>query len=334
MGEDTYKPLSAITADDVASEAGVSRWTVARAFKPGAPVSKRTRDRVMAAADRLGYAPNLLAASLASDRSGLIALLVDDFENPHRLVMIERLSRSLQGAGFVTLLLNMTDATEALLSASQRRVDAAVMIGNGYDEDILETALGARRLRKLIVFAREALNPETLSIYCDDALAMSEIATHLHNRGYQKPLFLAGPDFRSTVLGRRAAFESAWSSLGHKVPAGIASKSYGFGHAHSAMLRAWTDGERPDVVVCENDSMAMGVMDALRSDLGLHVPTDVAVTGFDDTPTAGIPAYGLTTYRQPLMAMADALTQMLLDGSDTAMTRIALRGTFVARSST
>ncbi|MFQ8433899.1 LacI family DNA-binding transcriptional regulator, partial [Amaricoccus sp. W119] len=119
-----------VTADEVAALAGVSRWTVARAFKKDASISAKSRRKVMEAAEQLGYVPDLLAASLASDRSNLVALMLDDFENPHKLVMLERLTRVLTRAGFGVLLVNMLDddASTALISASQRRVDASVVI--------------------------------------------------------------------------------------------------------------------------------------------------------------------------------------------------------------
>ena len=102
----------------------------------------------MRAAEALGYVPDLLAVSLASDRSNLVALLVDNFGNPHKLVMLKRLTRILREAGYGTLLVNMLgedDAPRALLAASQRRVNSAVQIGMQFDETIRKTALRTRR---------------------------------------------------------------------------------------------------------------------------------------------------------------------------------------------
>lgn len=102
-----------VTADDVALLAGVSRWTVNRAFKTGASISDKARRKVLDAAEQLGYTPDLLAASLASDRSNLVALLVDDFANPHKLAMMERLTRILRRHGWDILLVNMLDSNDA-----------------------------------------------------------------------------------------------------------------------------------------------------------------------------------------------------------------------------
>ena len=185
-----------ITADDVAALAGVSRWTVNRAFKKDASISAKSREKVLNAAETLGYVPDLLATSLATDRTNLVALLVDDFANPHKLIMMERLTRILRKNGYDTLLVNTSDeedASAALLNASQRRVDAAILIGVSFNDQSLETALGARRVKKLIVFARMSKNDNTISICCDDRAAMTSLTQHVFSAGYRNPLFIAGP---------------------------------------------------------------------------------------------------------------------------------------------
>ena len=179
------------TAGDVAELAGVSRWTVNRAFKKDASISDASRSKVMAAAETLGYSPDLLASSLASDRSNLVAILLDDFSNPHRLVTLECLTRILRKHGWGTLLVNTLDeddTTAALLAASQRRVDAAILIGVSYNEEAMSAALGTRRLRKLILFARSSSNPDTISICVDDHAAMTRITDYVLSRGYELSL--------------------------------------------------------------------------------------------------------------------------------------------------
>lgn len=326
-----------VTADDVAARAGVSRWTVARAFKKDAAISEKSRQRVMAAVDELGYAPDLLAASLGSDRSNLVALLVDDFDNPHKLVMLERLTRILRAAGCGTLLVNMLgeeDAPDALLLASQRRVDAAVLIGTQFNDSIRQTALGARRVKKLIIFARASASPDTISIGCDDVEAMGEITRHIITKGYKRPMFLAGPDTESTRLMRKEAFLRVWAEARSgpapdvvHLPRYAQTEGYAglMSHLQNLPRETW-----PDVIICENDVLALGAMDAIRHGLGLKVPQDIAVTGFDDVPIAASPAYDLTTYRQPITQMTDALVRVLQGGS---RADVVIRGQFIARSS-
>ena len=337
--EDQRHAHGSVTADDVAALAGVSRWTVARAFKKAGSISAKSRVLVMNAAEQLGYLPDLSAAALASDKSNLVALLVDDFDNPHKLVMLERLTRILREAGYGTLLVNMLgekDAPNALLTASQRRVDAAVLIGTQFDENTRRSALGARRVKKLVVFARTSSRPDTLSIGCDDVAAMEEVTRHVLAKGYRRPLFLAGPDTESTRLFRKDTFLRVWADARRgPVPQVIHARSYSMTDGRDCAithLRARSKDQLPDVIICENDVLALGAMDAVRSDLGLRVPSDIAITGYDDIPLAASPTYDLTTYRQPITEMVHALVR-LLDAKGNASQSIVIKGKFVARGS-
>jgi DNA-binding LacI/PurR family transcriptional regulator len=306
-----------ITADDVATLAGVSRWTVNRAYRKDASISSKSREKVMKAAETLGYVPDLLATSLATDRTNLVALLVDDFANPHKLIMMERLTRILRKNGYDTLLVNTVDeadASAALLNASQRRVDAAVLIGVSFNDQSLETALGAKRVKKLIVFARMSRNKNTISICCDDQAAMAALTQHVFSAGYRNPLFIAGPQTHSAHLQRKETFLSQWQDIAGTCPGFASVERYDPQMAYdlvTARLLKVPTSELPDVLVCENDALAMGAIDAIRNELGLRVPEDIAVTGFDDVPQASSPHYELTTYRQPLTDMANALVDVL-----------------------
>jgi len=312
-----------VTAEDVAELAGVSRWTVNRAFKKDSSISEKSRKKVREAAEHLGYVPDLLAASLASDRSNLVALLVDDFSNPHKLVMMERLTRILRKNGWDTLLVNTLDeddASAALLNASQRRVDAAVLIGIQFNDQVIATALGARRVRKLIVFARSSENPNTISICCDDRAAMATIADYVMQGGYRKPLFLAGPQTSSAHLLRKETFLTRWREVKGTEPDFTSVDKYDplLAYEHVSKYLAGMNAEdRPDILVCENDALAMGAVDAIRYELDLRIPEDIAVTGFDDVPQASSPHYKLTTYRQPISAMVEGLVQVLQGDPET-----------------
>ncbi len=312
------------TADDVAEAAGVSRWTVSRAFKKGASISPKTRNRVLEIAEKIVYLPDLQAASLSSERSNLVALLVDDFNNPHKLIMLERLTRVLRSNGLDTLLVNTLDGAEAnhaLLAASQRRVDAAIVIGIQFSDAVLETAVGAQRVKKLIIFARSSKHPNTISIAVNDRLAMTEMTNYVLSKGYKRPLFLAGPNTSSAHLKRKETFAEIWTQATGAASECVTVAAYDSNQAYDAIvqnLKNRTADQLPDVLVCENDSLALGAIDAIRFELGLKVPQDIAVTGFDDVPQAARPNYQLTTYRQPLTRMAECLVRVIKGEQDPA----------------
>lgn len=317
-----------VTADDVAAEAGVSRWTVNRAFRKDASISARSLEKVRVAAARLGYLPDLRAASLASDRSNLVALLIDDFANPHKLVMMERLTRILRRDGWDILLVNTldrADAGHALLNASQRHVDAVILIGIQFDDDVLDAALHARRFRKLIIFARTSNNPNTISIAVDDAAAMNEIARYVRERGYHRPLFLAGPRTSSAHLLRKETFVAYWRQHSGVEPETATVPSYDPSLAASVVeeiLANRSVATRPDILVCENDALAIGASDIIRHKFGLAIPEDIAVVGFDDVPQASGLNYRLTTYRQPLTEMAEYLVKVLQNSETRKLDRL------------
>lgn len=327
-----------ITADDVAALAGVSRWTVNRAYRKDASISAKSREKVMKAAETLGYVPDLLATSLATDRTNLVALLVDDFANPHKLIMMERLTRILRKNGYDTLLVNTSDeedASAALLNASQRRVDAAILIGVSFNDQSLETALGAKRVKKLIVFARMSKNDNTISICCDDRAAMTALTQHVFSAGYRNPLFIAGPQSQSAHLQRKETFLSQWEKTTGTRPKFASVERYDPKMAYDLIFEQFRDtpkSELPDVLVCENDAVAMGAIDAIRYELGLRVPEDIAVTGFDNAPQASSPHYELTTYRQPLTEMANALVDVL-EGKKRTKKLNAFLGNLIVRKS-
>lgn len=116
----------------------------------------------------------------------------------------------------------------------------------------------------------------------------------------------------------------------------IHARSYGPADGREcslAYLRAVAADQRPDVILCKNDVPALGAMDAVRGDLRLRVPQDIAITGFDDIPLESSPNYDLTTYRQPISEMVHSLVR-LLESDGTAPVRTILAGKFVPRGST
>ncbi len=337
MDKEPASELSrAVTADDVATAAGVSRWTVNRAYRRDASISDKSREKVLAAAKDLGYVPDLHASSMRSEKTNLVALLVDDFGNPYKLVMMEAITSVLRRHGWDTLFVNLLEtelATSALLGASQRRVDAAILIGVHIDEVELANELGARRVKHLVTFGRASNAPRTISVSVDDRVAMAEIADYVSSQGYRKPVFVAGPQTGSSHLMRKESFVDYWRANRGADPEILDVGSYDPAMTFKFVRDRYKGAtELPDVMVCENDAIAIGAIDAIRHELGKRVRDDIAVTGFDDVPLAGGPNYRLTTYRQPLTVMAEAVVS-ILKGEEPAVNLTSFDGKLVLRES-
>jgi LacI family transcriptional regulator len=325
------------TAQNVAIEAGVSKWTVIRAFTPGSSITETSKAKVLAAAETLDYRPNLLARSLATNLTHQVAVLVDDFENPHKLPFLAKLTARLQAEGLVALLVNINDHynhVHAILNADQRQVDAIILFGTAFrDETLNDRSLG-RGGAPMFVLARDSQIEGVPAVSCDADIAIAEIGRHLLDRGYRRPGFMCGPRTLSTALGRRRNFKAFWQRERNVDLVEIAAERYSV-HAGAESARAYLEktpaAERVDVLMCENDALAFGALDVIRSEFALRVPQDIAVVGFDDTSLAASPAYGLTTYEQPLSEMIDTTIAMILGRREKMTANI--RGRLVVRTS-
>lgn len=326
------------TASDVAREAGVSKWTVNRAFKTDASIAPDSRARILDAANRLGYRPNLLARSLTTKSTQQVAVLVDDFGNLHKLPMLSLLTSALQRESLVAVLININGQNshvDAILNADQRQVDAVVLLGTSFrDETLREHALKPGS-PPLFVLARESTVDRVTAVSCDAPASIAAIGQHLVARGYRRPGFMSGPKTLSTVLGRKHQFAAFWRQHGVAAVPDLVAGSYDRRAAGDAMARYLAETppcDRVDILFCENDALAFGALDTARFGFGLAVPSDLAVVGYDNNDLADAPAYRLTSYEQPMAAMVDRLVDMIVGRSDVAS--VNLPGRLVVRAST
>lgn len=327
-----------VTAADVAELAGVSKWTVIRAFKPGARISDDTRARVLKAANALNYQPNLLARSLATNRTHQVAVLVDDFDNPYKLPTLRLLTAGLQREGMLAILVNINDDfthQAAVANARQRMIDSIVFFGTSYDPAVVSEPMVVSPDRPIFVLAREARNDELPSVYTDPVHAVDTLGHHLFERGYRRPLFVGGPAPLTTALGRRRQYQKFWKSRGVDTLPEIDVGVYDYKAACQKIRDALfgpMDLRKHDVLLCENDILALAALDVVRYEFGRKVPEDIAVVGFDDIDLAAARSYDLTTYRQPIEAMVEALVDMIA-GRTPPKTR-EFRGEAIIRSTT
>ena len=326
------------TARDVAVAAGVSKWTVQRAFTEGASIAEDAKRRVLEAAAALNYTPNLLARSLATNHTHQVAVFVDDFSNPQKIPYLEVLTDSLQANGLVALLVNINtrfDHVRALLNADQRQVDAVILFGTAFRDETLRDRRLGRGTPPTYVLARDSQIEGVPAVDCDAELAITEIVDHLWSRGYRRPGFMSGAKVLSTALGRREHFASRWAARGIELNADLDADVYSAEAGSNAIreyLSKTSREDQIDVLMCENDILAMGAMDVIRGEFKLKVPEDIAVVGFDNFELCGVPAYGLTTYEQPLREMVGIVVDMVLGRREPRTIR--LPGRLVVRQST
>ena len=327
-----------VTSLQVARGAGVSRSAVSRVFTPGASVSERTREKVLRAAGELGYRPNVLARAMITGKSRIIGLVVAYLENQFYPLAVERLSVALQAEGYHVLVFmaptTVDDLQGVMTEILDYQVDGIVLASVSMSSDL------ASRCHDhgipVVLFNREQGDERLCSVTTDNRRGGREIGAHLVAAGHTRIGYVAGFEGASTQRDRELGFTGALREAGLS-PVAREAGGFDYGRARAAALSMFAGRDRPSAVFVCNDHMAFAVMDALRSELGLRVPDDVAVAGFDDVPIAAWPAYDLTSYRQPIERMVARTVELLLTrigDAELPAERTRLAGELILRGST
>ncbi|WP_138467785.1 LacI family DNA-binding transcriptional regulator [Poseidonocella sp. HB161398] len=309
-----------VTAKQVAELAGVSRAAVSRSFTPGASVSPETRRKVMAAAEALGYQVNHLARGLISAQSGLVALIAAEIETPYRASLLSALSQALQSAGKTPILI-ATDRSdesvkEALHKARSYRTEAAVMFSGMPDTALADLCL--RNGMRLVLINRDETREGTLQIRLDDRQAGRSAFNLLAKTGCRRMGLVSSSAGTPSLTGRIEGFREAAREAGAALGEWVAGET-GYETGLQAGTELFARPDAPDGVFCVTDLLAMGVMDAARHRLGLQVPRDAAIIGFDNIPQAGWESYRLTTFDQPIDEIAVATVDWLAAPAEPGM---------------
>ncbi len=299
----------AVTSYDVAKRAGVSQSAVSRCFTPGASVSKATRSKIMRAVEELGYRPNAIARSLITQRSNMIAVIVANIGfNPE---LTAQISRSFAARGLHILLFTLDHESEAdrvVDQVWQYRVDgllAAVRLPPRHVEAF------ARRRLPTVFLNRLDDDGGANTVCCDQAGGERLLVGRLIAGGSRTFGIIRGP-LDSAISVRRVETAVAELKLQGIVDIRFADGEFDHASGRHAFRSLLRDGRPPDAVVCANDMMALGAIDAARFDHGLDVPGNVSIVGFDGAAQARWPSYDLVTIRQPAREMVEAAADMLM----------------------
>lgn len=308
---DSSKPLSFVSARMVADRAGVSRSAVSRTFTDGASVSDATRRKVLDAATALGYHVNHLARGLR-ERNNIVCLLVSDVTTPIRAQLIDVLTRRLQAAGKITMVLN-TESDEASVAVALRqtlnyRAYATVVLSGTPPAALIETCLANGQQVVLINRDDHLVGSQNLGV--DNAFGGKEAFFLLHRAGCRRLGLVTSTAGTASLIERERVFVEMAEAAGLPV-AVIRSGPTSYASGLEAGHRLFGRSDGPDGVFCVTDLLALGFMDAARHAFGLRIPDDLCVVGFDDIEQANWESYRLTTFAQPLDAMASHVVSLL-----------------------
>ncbi len=303
-----------VTAQDVARVAGVSQSAVSRVFTPGASASQKTSEKVKRAAEDLGYRPNIIARSLITGKSRVIGLVVAYLNNQFYPEALEKLSHALKDRGYHVLVFMTSNKDEDLTQVFEEildyQVDGIIAASVALTTDFASKCKQAGV--PVVLFNRSQDAGGLSSVTSDNWAGGRKVADFLVAGGHRRIGYIAGWSGASTQRDREGGFRERLSEL----DVALWAKEVGAFDQEltKAAARAMFGGaERPDAVFVANDHMAFLTMDTVRSELGLSVPGDVSVVGYDDVPLASWPAYDLTTVRQSANKMVSETVSTLFD---------------------
>jgi DNA-binding LacI/PurR family transcriptional regulator len=300
------------TSKQIAAELGVSQSTISRAFTKDASISEEMRAKVMAAAEKAGYKPNAIARSLITRRSGIVGIAMADLTNPFYPEVLEALTNRLQRDGLHTLLFNVPEGhevDEALPLVLQYQVDAVVITSATLSSGMAKTC--AARGTPVVLLNRHVPGSGVHAVACDNYTAGRNVARYLVERGHKRLAYVAGKSDTATNIDRERGFADQLAEFGMSLWGRAGDETYSHDSGYRAALELLRGDRKPDAIFFANDILAIGGIDAIRGVVGLSIPEDISVVGFDDIRMAEWPSYNLTTVRQPIAEMVDRAGDIL-----------------------
>ncbi|WP_421726740.1 substrate-binding domain-containing protein [Bauldia sp.] len=274
---------------------------------------------------------------MITQRSGIVGVVISDFGNPFLASAVERLSKQLGRTGLQPLLIaadTEADLSAALPTLEQYRVDGCFVISPHMPRNL------ARRYRNLgttiLMFNPQMTGLDASYVSVDNVAAGQIVADLLAAEGHTRIGYVHGPQGAGTDRDRFAGFSARLEEHGLDPPV-TDWGDYNYGGGARATMALVESTPDLTAIFCASDIMAMGAMDAARSRLGLGIPEDLSIVGFDDAASAAWPSYDLTTIHQPIDAMIDAGMEIILAAGSGEQRRPVQRvfdGTLVLRTST
>lgn len=306
---------TSVTLVDVAKKAGVALVTTSRALNGTGFVSEETRKKVQAAAKALGYSPNLTAKILKGGRTNLLGLVVSNLHAAPMTEIMAAVSLAVKQSGLDLIIYNASTELGALKQQDINRVLGSLCEG-------ILLALPTAQEGNLAEFESSKV-PVVLLNYWRDQASLPTVRAdnyegsraaveHLIALGHSRIAFITGSSYTGQSQERQRGYQDALKSAGIRPTKGLVvrgdfSQSSGFEATQQLMALP----RPPTAIFAANDSMAFGVMDALK-EKGLQIPGHVSVMGFDDIPSSSHVYPRLSTVRQPLQEISTQAVRMIL----------------------
>ncbi|WP_170763638.1 LacI family DNA-binding transcriptional regulator [Ruegeria lacuscaerulensis] len=290
------------TLDDVAKMAGVSTATVSRCLNNPDRVVEATRQRVLTAVDALGYTPNFAARVMAAKRSSTIGAIIPTMENAIFARGLQAFQEELHQHGY-TLLVSSSAykpdiEDEQIRTLVARGADGLLLIGHDRDPHIYDY-LEQRKIPVLVAWSFQP-DAQIPSVGFDNRAAMFELANHVIGLGHRQIGMISGVSAGNDRAYLRIEGVRDAISQNDMTPSNltIIETPYDIDNGAEAFTQLMSQETPPTAILCGNDVLAVGAVRRAQ-EMGLKVPEDISITGFDDIELARIASPGLTTVHVP-----------------------------------
>lgn len=323
------------TSEDVARIAGVSQSTVSRVFAGSTNVSEKKKKKILEVAASLEYQPNAHARSLSSKKTTMIGLVMRNIRNPFYTAVLEIFHNRLSALGYH--LIFISSENEEIQESEITQLLEYSVEGVIITDALLSSSASQKFNRNgiaVVLFNRYTEPLDSSAVFCDNYLAAMQIANYLVKMGHRNLAFISGPSDTSTTIDRLKGFTEVLQENDiHDLM--IIPGNYTYESGYKSAQELLTLKKNLDCIFCGNDIIALGVMDAIRV-MGLSIPEDVSVIGFDNIRMGEWPSYALTTWEQPLEQMVDSAVELLLraiNNKQAAPKTIMMKGRLIVRTS-
>ena len=305
----------AATIKDIARQAGVSHTTVSRALLGSNLISSGTAERIRRIAADMGYRPSAAARSLKTNRSEVLGVIVSNIDDPYFSEVLQGVETTAQESGyslFIAASQRNPERERAIVEAMvEHRVEGVIICSSSF------TAEQARNFAEydvpIVAVNNQASEDYRYSIYHDDVAGSRQVTAHLIELGHRIIVYLGNAESGRTNHDRLLGFQSAMKASGLGTSASyLQTAEYGGPSAiEGAVHRFLALEPKPTAIVCYNDMMAIEAMNVLHR-LGLAVPDDISITGFDNIIFSAYTQPALTTFDQPKRFIGEEAGRLLL----------------------
>ncbi len=330
-----------VTLDDIAREVGMSRTTVSRALGGYSDVSDATRQRIEETARELGYRPHAAARRLATGRSFAIGAITGKLPFIRDALFIEVLDvlrDQLVVAGYDLMMGSrspgVSGVDDAVRLIEQQRIDGMVLLETDMDDPLLGRVveMGA----PVVLFGRSPEYPDLPYVDTDGAAAIGAAFEHLARLGHQRIGYIGGPPWAVCAVQRLGGFIQA--AQAHCLPSDgmyVEMDCSGLAEGYSAANVLLNRAAPPTALICYSDAMAYGAM-RVAHELGLRVPNDLSIVGFDNMALDEFTVPKLTSVAQRTRSIGQHLARLILsevEGEPTSPAQVLLGTELIVRES-